>query len=165
MTTYQLADLIIKGVAGIGAILAGLWAVYQYLSGVETGFRKPLWERQLDLYFQACEAASILANHEEGSAAWREAEKKFWMPYWGPLAVVEDSEHVSPAMIEFGEALSTVLRNPELLRERSFELAQNCRSSITKAWKIKLADIAPRDPKRAALDAEASERMRSTRAV
>jgi hypothetical protein len=112
-----LADLLIKAASGIGVVVCGIWAVYKYLGGVEIGFRKPLWERRLDLYFQACEAASILANYPESAPEWRDAEKKFWTLYWGPLVVVEDAEHVSQAMIQMGAALNTVPRRPEQLRQ------------------------------------------------
>ena len=131
--SFRLMDLLIKGASGAGVIVAGIWAVYRYLGGVEIDFRKPLWERQLDLYFQACEAASILANYPESAPEWRDAEKKFWTLYWGPLVVVEDAEHVSQSMITFGAALTTVPRRPEVLRELSFDLAQSCRSSIAAA--------------------------------
>lgn len=122
--TYRLADLVIKAASGIGVVVGGVWAVYQYLGGVEIGFRKPLWERQLDLYFQACEASSILANYPESSPEWTDAEKKFWTLYWGPLVVVKDAEHVSQAMIRFGAALNTSPRKPEVLRECSFNLVR-----------------------------------------
>lgn len=62
---YRLADLIIKAASGLGLVVAGIWAVYRYLGGIEIDFRKPLWDRQLDLYFQACESASVLANYPE----------------------------------------------------------------------------------------------------
>jgi hypothetical protein len=123
---YRVADLAVRTASGIGVIVGGVWAVYQYLGGVEIGFRKPLWERQLDLYFQACEAASVLANYPESAPEWRDAEKKFWTLYWGPLVVVEDAEHVSQAMIRFGAALNASPRRPEVLREFSFNLAQSC---------------------------------------
>jgi len=79
--TYRLADLLVRTASGIGVIVGGVWAVYQYFIGV----RKPLCERQLDLYLQACKAASVLANYPESLPEWRDAEKKFWTPYWGPL--------------------------------------------------------------------------------
>lgn len=154
---YRSWDLVIKVASGIGVVVGGVWAVYQYLGGVEIGFRKPLWERQLDLYFQECEGASVLANYPESAPEWKDAEKKFWMLYWGPLVVVEDAEHVSQAMIRFGAAMNTSPRRPEALRELSFDLAQSCRSSIAAAWKVKLAHIAPRDPSRLGAAKEASD--------
>lgn len=154
---YRFADLVVKAASGIGVVVGGVWAVYQYLGGVEIGFRKPLWERQLDLYFQACEAASILANYPESAPEWRDAEKKFWTLYWGPLVVVEDAEHVSQAMIQMGAALNTAPRRPEQLRQLSFNLAQSCRHSISAAWRVKLAKIAPRDPSGLAVKKEASD--------
>jgi hypothetical protein len=80
---YRFIDLAVKFASGLGVLAGGAWAVYQYLGGVEIGLRKPLWERQLDLYFQACEAASTLANYDQGSPEWRIAEKRFWTLYWG----------------------------------------------------------------------------------
>lgn len=157
--TYRVADLVVKAASGIGVVVGGIWAVYQYLGGVEIGFRKPLWERQLDLYFRACEAASVLANYPESAPEWKEAEKKFWTLYWGPLVVVEDAEHVSQAMIRFGAAMNATPRRPEELRKLSFELAQSCRSSIAAAWKIKLEHIAPRDPSRLGIEKEASDEV------
>jgi hypothetical protein len=83
----------------------------------------------------------------------------------GALAVVEDAEHVSQAMIEFGAALNSSPLSPEQLRESSFNLAQSCRSSIAVAWKVKLADIGPRDPRHLAKYKEASDAVRRTKAI
>src|SRR5215831_10409766 len=67
----------------------------------EQEFRKPFWEKQLQLYFDATEAASTMATSKD--ARKRElATEKFWSLYWGPLAVVEDAglEEAPSAVVE-----------------------------------------------------------------
>lgn len=63
----------------------------------------------------------------------------FWLLYWGPLALVEDST-VTRAMIQFGDALKTNVSQAEL-KIYALELAHACRDSIAESWKVTLSSV------------------------
>ena len=116
----------------------------------EQEFRRPFWEKQLQLYFDASEAASTLATSTEEPKR-RLAEQKFWQLYWGPLAVVEDAglkleddpdAKVEAAMVEFGNCLDrTESCDQDKMRNRSLRLAHTLRESIGKSWNVRMADV------------------------
>ncbi|MBC7909311.1 MAG: hypothetical protein H7Y30_02355 [Pyrinomonadaceae bacterium] len=110
--------------------------------------RKPFWEKQIALYFEASTSAATIAtlplNHPERKTA----EEKFRLLYWGPLALVED-QAVKEAMVQFGSCLdgrskecdSEIAREVEL-RNLSLNLANKCRKSISVSWNIDLNSMA-----------------------
>ncbi|MCA1615464.1 MAG: hypothetical protein LC800_15460 [Acidobacteria bacterium] len=52
-------------------------------------FRKPVWNKQLELFFQISEAASAVAASQPGDADRKQAEVKFWQLFYGPSVFVE----------------------------------------------------------------------------
>jgi hypothetical protein len=162
LTSSSWADKVEKYIPVITALIAvaGFWfGVYQYSYRVnndqkqrnetkELELRKPFWEKQLQLYFSASEAAATIATsqkREERAAA----EAKFWVLYWGPLGIVEDAGMTKPedavieqAMVNFGNCLSGVEKcNASELKQRSLLLAHKCRESVGKSWEVKFADL------------------------
>jgi hypothetical protein len=100
--------------------------------------QRPFLERQLQHYFEASAAASkaaILPDGADRSAA----VQKFWQLYWGPLAVVEDSE-VERAMFNFGTALRSESERAAL-QQFSLELAHACRGSREKQGGTDLGEL------------------------
>jgi hypothetical protein len=103
----------------------------------EVEARKPFFTKQLELYFQAVEAASAIA-----SGPWEQQVPvigAFWRLYWGPLVIVEDTR-VSGAMVQFGKALDSNATQGEL-KIYALELARACRDSIAESWKVPLSSI------------------------
>jgi len=102
---------------------------------------KPLWERQLAIYFDAANAAAVLAtttNRTSGS----EAEQRFLSLYYGPLTVIE-TPGVSGAMRRFATSLlgrDPATNNTELQR-RSLGLASEIQLALTNASTLKLIDF------------------------
>ena len=138
-------DLIIKGFGVLGAFVGGFIGLWRYFDTSEKQFRKPYWERQLALYFEATEAASSLATGDVEQQL-EEAKKKFWILYWGPLALVEDRE-VEASMVQFAETLAKYENGTdcrEELKNRSLALAHTCRESIGKSWKMELGKLQSR---------------------
>ncbi len=101
--------------------------------------QRPFLERQLKHYFEASEAASKVANLPDGVLR-AEAVQGFWQLYWGPLAVVEDSE-VERAMVNFGRALQSNAADRPALQHASLELAHACRGSLEKQWGAQLGEL------------------------
>ena len=139
------------GVAGF------LFGIIQYLNAnraqLELDTRSPLWDTQLALYIDAAEAASTIATTEDADRR-KQAEEKFWILYWGPLAAVEDvgmihapsgssvegakkkTLTVETAMVRFGDAIKVPDTSPEELQELSLQLAHAVRDSIAPAFQL-----------------------------
>jgi len=109
--------------------------------------QKPYWEKQLELYFAAAEAAASIATSTDQDERAR-SERRFWQLYCGQLAVLEDelnqddSREIEGAMVRFGKCLkaSTCLSVPEPcdtveLNKRSLGLAYAIRKSVSKTWR------------------------------
>ncbi|MGA8834237.1 MAG: hypothetical protein WB538_01265 [Candidatus Sulfotelmatobacter sp.] len=149
--SWRVWDTVAKMVTALGLVAGGIWTLRKYFddrakerilaqeraksAGIEA--RKPFSTKQLELYFQAVEAASAIA-----SGPWEEqgpSINAFWRLYWGPLALVEDSR-VAQAMIHFGEALEADANQGEL-KIYALELAHACRDSIAESWKVTLSSF------------------------
>lgn len=127
----------------------GLW---QYFEKAENEYKRPLWEKQLNYYFEATHSAAIIAvlrneETESSQAEWQKARVRFWELYYGESVIVEDLA-VSQAMVAFGKCL----REYELkqcdqkrLKQLSLELALACRYSVSKSWKQPV-EVLSREP-------------------
>lgn len=132
------APLLTFLLASIGLPI-GLW---QYFEKAENEYKRPLWEKQLDYYFEATRAAATLAvlrneEAESSQAEWQKARTRFWELYYGELAIVED-QAVSQAMVVFGKCLRDYefdQCDQKQLKHLSLELASACRNSVGKSWK------------------------------
>lgn len=94
---------------------------------------KPFLERQLKLYTEASQVASIIATSDD-KAEVKKATKRFWELYWGELALVENKE-VEVAMENLGKTLEAESKREEV-QGRSLDLARACRFSLDKSWGI-----------------------------
>lgn len=120
----------------------------------ENEFRKPFWDKQLALYFEATNVASTIATLPSADPERKDAEKRFWQLYWGPLVAVED-EGVKVAKLHFRNCLKgydvKCLSEPgrtDQLQSLSLALANSCRASISKSWKVELDNLYMQDVKR-----------------
>jgi hypothetical protein len=103
---------------------------------------RPLWERRLALYIEATEKAAVIATTDD-EAARQDAERRFWVLYWGPLAAVEDvdlgKENPGPieaAMVAFGDDLKkdAPQRDRAQLKRLSLELAHRVREAMRRGF-------------------------------
>ena len=111
---------------------------------------KPLWEKRLSLYIEATEKAALIATAtDDGSRL--DAEARFWVLYWGPLAAVEDIRPgneqeavIEKKMVEFGRLLAAkpADRDKGKLQQASLELAHAVRGSIIPAFDVQGANAA-----------------------
>jgi type II secretory pathway pseudopilin PulG len=103
-------------------------------------FMKPLLDKQQELYFEAATAAAMIASSPDPGER-RQAERKFWTLYWGPLVMVESTD-VSGAMKAFGRCISgeDKCSGPEV-QDRSLALASALEASILKTWNAKPEDF------------------------
>lgn len=128
----KVGDLLIKAVGALLVILGGLASFRQYR-------RQKLFEKELELYARASEAASRIANAAKQQKKDEAAEKEFWDLYWGPLCIVE-SPKVEEAMVLFGTALETGEEAYEL-RSLSYALAHAAREAMEHRFSIDLGKL------------------------
>ena len=103
-------------------------------------FMKPLLDQQQSLYFQASTAAATIASSTDPVQR-RLAVDKFWMLFWGPLVMVENTD-VSGAMKSFSRCLDGQDKcNAGEIQNRSLTLASTLESSILKTWNTKPDDF------------------------
>jgi hypothetical protein len=136
--TYRRRDLIFKAVAGLLAVIGAAVGLYQYVDSAQRESRKPYWERQVSLYFDATSAAATLATSDDESQR-KQAAADFWKLYWGPLALVEDRE-VEAAMVGLGRCLQKECPKAAL-QDLSLALAHTCRQSLQASWNLTLEQL------------------------
>ncbi len=150
--TQRRWDILIKVVALIGSVAA----IYAYFDKKEAEFRKPLWDEQLKLYFEATDIVSKIANLPDGPER-NNAIRSYWELSYGSLRVVEDSDNVSQAMVAFGACLVRNC-NQSTLQNLSLDLADACRRSIAQTWSEKFtaykADVEKRNRSQNGRDAK-----------
>jgi hypothetical protein len=146
--TFRLLSLGTQLLTTAGLLVAAVVGLWRYYDATEKQFRKPLWERQIDLYMAATQAASTLATTDPEREEWAAARARFWNLFWGELCVVED-DRVEAAMVKFGEYLDAFEKAPgpdrpklrEMLKECSIILAHRCRESLGVTWKADLSSL------------------------
>lgn len=118
--------------------------IFQFSTQQAQANRQPFLQRQLELVFQASNAAAILAT-EPDPVEWEKARRTFWRLYWGPLSIVEDRE-VEAAMVVFGRGVPTAPVTADKLpmaelRQPSLRLALAARGLVLKSWGISLPEL------------------------
>jgi hypothetical protein len=109
------------------------------LEARDRDFMKPLWERELNLFFQASDVVATIATTQDPTRR-RTAEQEFWKLYEGPLVIVE-SQALSGAMKRFGECLGrSTTCSPTELRDRSRALATVIQKDVQAAANRRLSD-------------------------
>jgi hypothetical protein len=110
---------------------------------------KPLWDKQLSLYIEAADRAATIATTDDDLVR-RDAEKRFWVLYWGPLAAVEDvglkkedDPRIARAMVQFGNALSKdpKERDRSEMQRLALDVAHAIRKAIAPAFDVEAADL------------------------
>ena len=142
-------QVLVSALIGAGTIGVGIWQFSEdsgrRADNAQFESQKPFLVKQMELCFQASEAASTLASSTD-LENWQRAKETFWMLYWGPLSVVEtplsgEQGLVEQQMVVFGKALKPRQDNPTLplmhLEQESLNLAHKCRDLIFDSWEIK----------------------------
>ena len=125
-------------------VIGGAIALWRYFDTTANEFKRPFWEKQIDLYVQASDAAATLAVAQPG-AEWERAKLRFLVLYNGSLAIVEDKA-IDSAMVRFKGKLEAFEQDPtpdtrEEMRKASLSLAHSFKESLAKDWKRKLRDM------------------------
>jgi hypothetical protein len=144
--------------ATLAAVAGFLFGVFQYagqqnasreaaaaqekreLEARDRDFMKPLWEKELSLYFQAADAAATIATTGDATKR-RAAEAEFWRLYQGPLVIVE-SKKLSGAMVRFGSCLDgSETCSEEELKSRSRAIGSSIQDTIEESAALRLSEF------------------------
>jgi hypothetical protein len=164
MPSRETWDLLIKG-GGTAATIAtvAVSAIVFFsqrersIQDFERETKRPFLTEQFKLYGEAVAVASRLANAaEQGQPSFGNLAKdlnRFWVLYWGPLAMVEDS-YVEEAMVLFGRSLQARQTGSgndcaDMIKQASLTLAHRARDSLEAQWGVQLTiennDLETRD--------------------
>ena len=108
-------------------------------------YKRRLWDKQMELYLQACRAASTIATVATPEhAEYATARLRFEQLYHGELCIVEEPK-VSQAMVDFRNQMMTYEQSPrdeqrQSLRSLALNLAEACRKSTESVWDVKLGE-------------------------
>lgn len=98
-------------------------------------FMQPILAKQIQIYFDASEAAATIARTQDPKAR-AKAVDTFWRLYQGPLVMLE-SQDVSGAMKRFGDCLSNEPAcSGAQLRDLSLSLATAFQKDMTSSWEL-----------------------------
>src|SRR5882757_604759 len=100
--------------------------------------RKPFYEKQLTLYFEAARVAGALATLDPKSSQWADTKQRFYALYWSELSMVEDSR-VEYGMVNFETTLANFDKDGSLradVQRQSYCLAHALKDSISENWSI-----------------------------
>ena len=148
----DLFETVIKILQGL-AIIAGIWATYyaykkqnadsvmqekEHIEQTAKEFRKTFYEKQLQFYTEASEAAATLATEKIGSADYINARKNFYRLFWGRLSIVEDKT-VEAKMVLFERLLTDYEKkessvSQDELQQSSLKLAHEASKYTITVW-------------------------------
>ena len=142
-------SVLVSAVIGAVTIGVGIWQFHEdserRAASALFEAQKPFLIKQMELCFQATEAAATLAS-STNPETWLRAKEAFWVLYWGPLSIAERPlgggiGPVETQMVVFGDKLKPLQDGPTLplssLENESYKLAHKCRELIIESWKIK----------------------------
>lgn len=133
--------ILVPGLLTFATLCVGIW---QYVDKAAQANREPFLRQQLALAVETSELVGILASTSD-PAEWKKAQDRFWVLYWGPLAIVENVE-VEQRMVAFGRKLPPSGGQPPGLpvtglTQEALKLDYALRTMILTAWKIDLSHL------------------------
>jgi hypothetical protein len=154
MASRETWDLLIKGGGAAAAIATVAVSATVFLSQRERSIqdferetKRPFLDEQFKLYGEAVAVTSRLAHafekeQQPTGKAFSDDLDRFWVLYWGPLAMVEDS-HVEEAMVIFGRSLQDRQNGSSnecarMIQQASLALAHRVRESLEQQWAVQL---------------------------
>jgi hypothetical protein len=122
-------DICMKAVGGFVAIAGALLTLAKYLSDKHAAQKKPFEELRGSVYSKLVQATATIGNYAPDSKPRREAEKSFWVLFWGEVPMIVD-EDVAAIVDKFHYAIIDKKNDVVLLRNLSMDLARACRKSL-----------------------------------
>ena len=152
---YRKWSIIIQLLTALGIIVGGAIGLWRYFDTTAKQFQKPLWDRQIALYFELSEVAAVLGS-AKARDEWTAAKFRFFTLINGPLIIVMDNQ-VQLSITEFANKLINVnnenlekswhdplARTP--LEKNSQKLSYDIRNALDRAMNLNRPAIKD-DPK------------------
>jgi hypothetical protein len=118
-------------------------AIELQVAATRLAARQSFNSKHLELCTEAAGDAGTIAKTEDTNKK-RSATDNFWRLYWGPLAIVEETE-VAQAMVAFGQCLDGRC-NGSSLTNLAINIAHACRAEVSRDFDIKLSESVNRPP-------------------
>ena len=135
-------DIVLKTVAVAGAIVSFFYGLYNYNKINKDESAKAFWNQQFPIYKDLCISTATIATSKD-SLLVRKATDDFWRMYYGEARMVVDWE-VHKKMSSYASILKDFERgfnSSEELTLSSYELATQCRKSLSESWNIPLSEL------------------------
>ncbi|WP_442845012.1 hypothetical protein [Leeuwenhoekiella sp. H156] len=142
MEKKDIIEVRLKILALIGALISFFYGIYKYQQVNDDNSSKAFWEQQFPIYKELCENTAIIAVTNDSIKSLR-ATENFWRMYYGEARMVVDWQ-VHEKMSNYASILKDVERgfkNKQELKVASYELATECRKSISTSWDIPLSEL------------------------
>ena len=141
---YKTLDLVIKGLALLGAVVGALWAYHTYTDTKEKEFYSVFWNQKLSLYLETSSAASTMAT-TESTEEFNKARTKYRELFFGRLSLVE-GKNVKAAMEEFAPLVPTgdvAAKNLPLasLQQPAYRLTVVLKEELGSAWRTPFSEL------------------------
>jgi len=140
-------ESILKWISALVALGGLIWAATSFLITIrieaetrQFEARQPFLQKQLELYTEATNNASIIATSSDPKAL-NTARQRFMELYWGELALVENGgllsneDSVENAVAKFKQCLDSNCSQDEL-QQLALKLAHACRDSLAISWNV-----------------------------
>jgi hypothetical protein len=124
----------------LALIAGGIFALWRYSDTTARQFQRPLWDQQVNLYFETTRTTAKLASLDPGPE-WQAAANEFWVMYFGPLSIVEN-QGVEQAMVDFSSALEAAAPLAQMLATPALqEIAPDRTSDLAKRFDAAQAEL------------------------
>ena len=87
---YKRWSFVFQALAALSIIVGGAIGLWRYFDITTKQFQKPLWDRQIELYFELSNVSSTLASTHDYDE-WISAKYKFFKLINGPMIIVQDN--------------------------------------------------------------------------
>jgi hypothetical protein len=141
------------------SVATAIWAINAYLDQQKVALaqqeaaeaaraneaRKPFYEKQLTLYFEAAKVVGLLSTETPTTDVWKDAKKRFYALYWSELSMVED-QGVEQGMVKFERTLTNFDRDGSLrppVQKQAYCLAHTLKTSIASNWTVDFSKNPP----------------------
>jgi hypothetical protein len=135
----RIVDVSSKLATALAVIIGAIVGVGKYVSTRSTELRinkleaqKPVLQERLNVCLDVSSAAAMIATSDDDNEV-AEAKRSFWKLYWGPLGITGDLR-VYGAATRFAACLNDQSKCSPSIKELSWGLALNCRTSLGADW-------------------------------
>lgn len=145
---YALFDIILKSLMLTGVVVGAIWAYFTYTDTKEKEFYTAFWNKKLELFLEASDAASTMAT-TTSVEDFNVHRSKYLELFYGRLSLVE-GRAVKAAMMEFSKL---VPRHPvelcdlpqTVMKDPAYTLTLALKQELGIAWRKPFGELDAED--------------------